>query len=814
MRTILLTTALALGVFACNPNRSNTKPVCRNEIAKDAAGPASARIFAIGLKQELASMRSLADYRAWIEKAVEQEAPCFSKHIPNLLVFPEDAALVASFVGSRGNAARQQTQVEGAFAKLFISYAKPLKYYRERYPGTPPLRALLLAMTDLLGRAVEETYPVFAQKYGVYIATSLNVARYEKTRDPELVNVLGDPDDPERKEAFVATSNEVYNWSIVWGPDGREIGRVRKAYLTPPEEDLLQLNYGTLEQLRPIATPIGRLAPVISKDAWMPDVLERFNDLDAEITLQHEAFSGWAIEEHAGDWLPDVVMESHWNHLQAYDSLRFDVFPCLSGNLLTMVYDCQSSLSKESAPNDQRIAYIGRDSETGFLDIGAWVIEDPSHTNPSLSVAERRSMLRKKGEALRPGGAEANAYVATVARGDVALLHDPNGLPMRRTAAQIPAEGEMLVSPPDPVAVNQIRPALAVSVGRVHVAWLEDRANGRVVRYATGDTADLTLLSQTLDLGAQRPYGLRITATGDRVYVVAVDDLPGGHASRLILARSVDAGASWQRLSTSFAGDGEWARWNPALAADGNSLAVVWADRRAGSTDIYLALSHDAGETFSLRRIDEPHANADIANNAANTRNNQALPDISIQGNLMLVTWADFRAYAWDIYAAMSTDGGVAWTENFRVNPSAPLRDGVETERIWGINRNVILGDSAIVVYEGLDDRGPFRRVAAARICLRLCTTSRTEPLVFAAMPAGYRPTISLFEGSAVVLWQDMRNLEGDIYVSRLTTDGWTPAAAVTTQPGMQFNPQISAGIAVWEDWSLGHGRIVLRKLD
>lgn len=809
MRIPLAVLCLAALLGACEESSpAPARATCSRPIA-GAGGTASVRVIALGIKEDVAGMRTYADYRRLIAEAMAAEAPCFTSTPPTLVVLPENTALMAGFIGSRGARARARTDSVAAFADLLQDYKQPIEYYREKFPETPPLRRLLMAMTDTLGRAVETTFPGLARRYGVYLAISIDAAEYVETGDPAVVAAVGDPDLPGLTSAYVAEQAEVYNMSLVYGPDGRELGRVRKAYLTPPERDLLQLNYGSLEQLRPIETPFGRLAPVISKDGWMPDVLERFNELGADITLQHEAFSGWAIEEQEGDWLPDVMMQSVWSHAQAYDSLRYGVLPCMTGNLLDLVFDCQSAITKELAEDDAPLAFIGREPGAGFLDIGAWAMADPGPADRALPLDKRRSILRERGEAMVPGAGAPyeNAYVVSTARGDASHTTGASGLPSRAPAtSKALGENGTLAVGGNGETENAIQPDVAFDGAAYHVVFGVETAGRREVRYARVQAGKASA-SAKLPFTAGRPYAARVTVAAGALYVVAVQDEAAG-SSRLSVLKSVDGGAKWAPLPPAFQGEGAWARWNPAIAAAGNRLYVAWTDRRDGASDIYLAASQDGGATFAARRLDEPHADQDIASEPADIRNNQALPALYATGATVVAVWADFRDYAWDIYGAASTDAGAAFSANLRVNPAAaPTADG-ETERIFGRSAVAYGAGRLAVAASGVDAR---EAAHSARVfsAPALCAAARLScaPAMHAAA-SSFHPQLTGEAGRLRAVWQALGAGGNDLWTSELTAAGWSAPEPVVTGAGQQFNPRLAPGAVVWEDWRSGHGQI------
>ncbi len=833
---LALSAFLLVTTFAgCDQVKVTEPQVCQTEIAVDPAGQPTVQVFAVGVVQDPTAMHTYADFTEVFMAAVRREAACFRKDIPNLIVFPENSALMAAFIGSRGEGARARQESVGAFADFFQTYQEPVAHYKDRFPGTPGIRALLIGMTDTLARAIELTFPVIAQTYGVYVAVSADVAPYESSTDPDLIAKLADPDLRGVTEAYVATAAEVYNYSIVYAPDGKEIGRVAKAYLVPDEESLLQLNYGSLDQMRPIETPFGKLAPVISKDGWMPDVLERFNELGATITLQHEAFSGWGVEQYEGDWLPDVVKQSLWNHVNAYDSFRYGVMPCITGNFLDLVFDCQSAIVKEVSSDDNPMRFIGQPAEKGFLDVGPWVLPDPIEKDPALSVEERRLVLRERGEALLPGsGSEfENDYVQSVARGGLYLADSPGDAIRSRVtdAASLEQGSPCIIEGPCPSAAtyliagngideNAFRPDIAGGDQAYHIVYLLQSGQVRSVQYVrAGINGELTVNEPvTLPFDVAQPHKVAVTASSQTVYAMTSADLVEaenggeGFSTHIGLARSLDGGRNWAPLPVTFNASPS-AKYFPAVAASGERLYVTWTDRVLGSSDIMLAISDDRGETFRTLRLDEPHANQSIAGNPANTRNNQALPAVATDGDKIAVIWSDFRNYSWDIYGAASTDGGITWSPNLRLNPEARKRnEGDEVERILGPNSVSLRNGRLFVAADGVDDREPYRTVRSIE-ARELCDYLAVEcvPGFTDRTRAGFKPSTDFgMAGNPLIVWHGVGESDNDIFAAVWADGAWGAPKAVVSGSGQQFNAKAAGGGFVWEDWRTGRGQIGL----
>jgi hypothetical protein len=88
----------------------------------------------------------------------------------------------------------------------------------------------------------------------------------------------------------------------------------------------------------------------------------------------------------------------------------------------------------------------------------------------------------------------------------------------------------------------------------------------------------------------------------------------------------------------------------PVIARDGNNkLYVAWQDNRNGNWDIYFSSSTD-GQTWTA------------ATPVYSGAGDQMYPDILTDSqNNVYVVWQDSRNGNWDIYGAMTADGGATW---------------------------------------------------------------------------------------------------------------------------------------------------------
>jgi hypothetical protein len=89
----------------------------------------------------------------------------------------------------------------------------------------------------------------------------------------------------------------------------------------------------------------------------------------------------------------------------------------------------------------------------------------------------------------------------------------------------------------------------------------------------------------------------------------------------------------------------------PQVICEGNNVYVVWTDTTPGNADIFFAASNDGGLTFS-----EPE-------NISENTGDSFVPQISSEGNNVYVVWTDTTPGNGDIFFAISTDGGLTFSD-------------------------------------------------------------------------------------------------------------------------------------------------------
>lgn len=862
-----------------------------------AAPPAAAervRVFLVGNKQRIADAESVASFRAkmfalvdasrrgpgLVQDGVDDVASHLAPRdpaAPELAVvhFPESVGLVAGLIGSRGAGARQSTSATGAFAGLLGPYAEPIAHYTAGYPelAAQPIRGLVVALTDVLYRAVYETFRDIALEYGIYVSVSFDGAparRVDASTEPDLVALLRDPDEPERDYAYVATSGLPRNFVFLFAPDGQLLvpdgdggllrapaetagelpGSSAKVYLTPIEQTLdkpgggLSLASASVRDLEVLDTPVGAIGVVISKDAWMPDVNERFDLKGASLLLQSEAFSSWAYD--VDEWAPDVFKEGGYGNLQARGGFLYNLAPSLTGNLFDVTFDGQSAILVKRRDKSPAGActpdngFIGQLADRGFLRVAPWIVPDPQPAGaPRLSLAERRLELAEAGVNLLPGsgvpcpdslalGSCDNGYRESVIHADLDIPPGPSagvGVPVTPDPTRRPTSfGKSRAVSPSGTG-RQRHPRVAAHGRRVAVVWDDTRAGGLpAVHLALSADAGASFgpaikvsdaaagVNTELDPDvAFGPDGITVVW---QAYVRGADD----DAATIQLARFTTAGGKRHADVRVDGGSTPAGRWQPRIALLGDGApAIVWIDERDTGPDgvalehVYLARPDD-GPGAPARRVDSGPPTPLSA-----SLDNKWAPAILAHGQDVHVAWVDFRDYNWDVYAARSSDGGRTFAANQRVNgfegfericdaPALALARGGALQLAWSDVRarepdsNLFVARSA----DGGHSWGPDRQLDGSR---RGFDPDHDRPSLQSAV------ALARSGERSFAAWQDDRFGNDDILFAALDDESGVAGREERVDdtgagPSNQYRPHLAVSgdgsaarcIVVWED--------------
>lgn len=390
------------------------------------------RAVAVGNRISVAAAATEASFRAELERIVGLAAPHLAADRPNLLVLTELLGLPAALTGARGALGRRAHTARNALALLAAAQMPRILRYRRRWRGISLVRALLLASTDALYRPFHETLAQLAVRYNAHIVATTLAPRLRRSTDPREIARWGAHG---ADVVYLPEGPDVYNAAFVFGPDGSELGRVNKVFLTEDERAMLDLSPGRLEDVRVIETAAGRLGVAISLDAFTPEYLRWLDERGAEIVVQPDANDQrWAARSKTWEWQPAEWLNSVLGSIQpAYANTRYNICAMQTGNFFDLVFDGQSSITTraDTPPDctDRSRMFVGVDepvdTRTGepllgrVLAMSPWVEEDPAASDPSLSLAERRRRLARVSAALLPGKPRENQYRESVIWADL-----------------------------------------------------------------------------------------------------------------------------------------------------------------------------------------------------------------------------------------------------------------------------------------------------------------------------------------------------------------------------------------------------------
>lgn len=234
--------------------------------------------------------------------------------------------------------------------------------------------------------------------------------------------------------------------------------------------------------------------------------------------------------------------------------------------------------------------------------------------------------------------------------------------------------------------------------------------------------------------------------------------------------------------------DSSYTSYNNAwcIAADGDTLHVVWYDQRDNNWEIYYKRSLDAGAVWSVidtRLTDDP--------------NWSYLPSVAVSGSNVHVVWEDDRDGNADVYYKRSTDGGTTWETDFRLTVD-PGPQGQPSVAVSGSYVHVVWADytqmgNSEIYYKHSTDGG---------------TTWETQVQISNANGFSFGPSVAVSESNVHVIWPDMRHgfTNSEVYYRRSLDGGinWGPETRLTDDDNFSFDPCVAVSDSnvhvVWQD--------------
>jgi hypothetical protein len=258
-----------------------------------------------------------------------------------------------------------------------------------------------------------------------------------------------------------------------------------------------------------------------------------------------------------------------------------------------------------------------------------------------------------------------------------------------------------------------------------------------------------------------------IAANGNTLHVVWYDIRDGNY--EIYYKRSTDGGTSWgtdTRL-TNNAGISNY----PSVAVSGSVVHVVWSDSR--DTGIYYKRSADGGTSWG--------ADQRLTNNTALFAISFRT-SVSVSGSVVHVVWHDLRDGNIEIYYKRSPDGGASWGADTRLTNHTGQ----------SVNPSVTVSGSVVhVAWEEQRDGNPeiyYKRSADGGISWGADTRLTNNPA------QSRFASVSVSDSVVHVVWRDQRDGNYEIYYKRSSDGGtsWGADQRLTDNPANSQFPSVA----------------------
>jgi predicted amidohydrolase len=258
------------------------------------------RVAAVQFKIQQSDLRSFAAFRSRIEALVMR---CLAFE-PDLIVFPEYTSVFLALVPYYPVILASRSAEDG------------LSRISARDPLIKGFRDLFLVNSGLVERAMEEVFADLARRYEVAVIAGTYFAWSEGEQKSALVNRV-----------------------VVYDRTGEIIYTQDKVFLTPFEEQLLEISPGLLEQAEPFVLQGHRIGITICRDTFFSDWLRVHAGVDLWIDIKANG-TAYTQEERQRFLraLPARIDEG---------DIPYGLTVCLTGSLLDMFWEGQSSLASK-----------------------------------------------------------------------------------------------------------------------------------------------------------------------------------------------------------------------------------------------------------------------------------------------------------------------------------------------------------------------------------------------------------------------------------------------------------------------------------
>jgi predicted amidohydrolase len=284
------------------------------------------RVAAVQLEIRQSDLRSVEVFRSRIESLVMRCLP----FQPDLIVFPEYTSVFLALIPYYP-VIRESASAEEGIERLSA-----------RDPLIAGLRDLFLLNSGLTERLMEDIFATLAGRHGVAIIPGTYFAWSGPEGGADLVNRV-----------------------VVYDNNGEIVYTQDKVFLTPFEEHLLGISPGLLERAEPIVIQQKRIGITICRDTFFSQWQQVLSGVDLWIDIKANG-AVFTEQERQGfrRAVPARIEEG---------DIPFGLTVCLTGSLLDMIWEGESSLARNDPGEEIRFverAASASEEEILFFSIG------------------------------------------------------------------------------------------------------------------------------------------------------------------------------------------------------------------------------------------------------------------------------------------------------------------------------------------------------------------------------------------------------------------------------------------------------------
>jgi hypothetical protein len=209
-------------------------------------------------------------------------------------------------------------------------------------------------------------------------------------------------------------------------------------------------------------------------------------------------------------------------------------------------------------------------------------------------------------------------------------------------------------------AGTSANPAVATSGNNMYIVWEDDTSGNFEILYRRSTDGGANFGENGVAINLSNNAGTStipfVAASGNNVYIVWEDNTPGN--PEILYRRSTDGGANFG--ATVNLSNNALSSLDPAIAASGNNVYVVWYDNTPSNFEILYRKSTDGGASFD--------ATVNLSNNAGFS----AAPAIAVSGDNLYVVWHDNNdTPVNEILYRRSSDGGASFNAVINLSNNA-----------------------------------------------------------------------------------------------------------------------------------------------